>query len=250
MKRQTTTLLIDDEPLARQLLREYLQDYPAVRIIGECTNGKQAVHTINELRPDLVFLDIRMPGMDGFEVLEHIAHVPRVIFSTAYGDHALKAFEANAVDYLLKPYDRRRFSRAMEKVLGSKDPSAVDVDRMVAVMQQLQAPGDHPERIFVRTGKKITPVLIPDILWIEAEEDYTRIHTASGSHLCNLSMNTLEARLDPSRFSRVHRSHIVATQAIGHLTGDGEGGFIAVLKNGVKVRVGRTYAPKIREMIW
>ena len=250
MKRALTTILVDDEPLARQLLREYLEDFPEIRIVGECRNGKQAIKAINELRPDLVFLDIRMPGMNGFEVLEHLTSVPHIIFSTAHGDYALKAFETNAVDYLLKPYDRRRFSRAVQKAIGRKATPAGDIDRIVELLQHSKDPGEFPERIFVRVGRKITPVQVHDILWIEAEEDYSMIHAASGSHLCSLSLNALEERLNPSLFIRVHRSHIVACNAIEHLSGDGEGGFVAVLKDGSRVKVGRTYAPKIRQIVW
>jgi two-component system LytT family response regulator len=250
MKREMTTILVDDEPLARQLLKEYLQDFPGIRIVGECKNGRQAIKAINEHRPDLVFLDIRMPGMDGFEILEHLIYVPRIIFSTAYGDYALKAFEMNAVDYLLKPYDRRRFSRALQKAIDRRTTSTGDIDRIVELMQQSKEPGEFPERIFVRVGRKITPVQVRDILWIEAEEDYSLIHASSGAHLCNLSLNALEERLNPSHFMRVHRSHIVACNSIEHLSGDGEGGFVAVLKDGAKVRVGRTYASKIRQIVW
>ena len=250
MKKALTTILVDDEPLARQLLREYLEDFPDIRIVGECRNGKQAVKAINELRPDLVFLDIRMPGMDGFEVLEHLTCAPHIIFSTAYGDYALKAFETNAVDYLLKPYDRRRFSRAVHKAIGRKATSTGDIDRIVELLHHAKEPGEYPERIFIRIGKKIAPIQVRDILWIEAEEDYSMLHTSGGAHLCNLSLNALEERLNPSQFMRVHRSSIVACNSIEHLSGDGEGGFVAVLKDGSRVKVGRTYAPKIRQIVW
>jgi two-component system, LytTR family, response regulator len=250
MNRTTTTILVDDEPLARQLLREYLQDFPEIRIVAECKNGRQAVKAINEHRPDIVFLDIRMPGMDGFEVLEHLTHMPHIIFSTAYGDYALKAFDLNAVDYLLKPYDRKRFSRAVRKALTGVTAPSGGIDQILNVLQHAREPGEYPERIFVRVGKKITPVQVRDILWVEAEQDYSLLHTANDAHLCNLSLNALEKRLHPSQFMRVHRSHIVACNSIEHLSGDGEGGFVAVLKDGSKVRVGRTYAPRIRQIVW
>jgi two-component system LytT family response regulator len=250
MKTGMTTILVDDEPLARQLLREYLQDFPDIRIVGECKNGRQAIKAINEHRPDLVFLDIRMPGMDGFEVLENLTYVPHIIFSTAYDDYALKAFEMNAVDYLLKPYNRKRFSRAVRKVVDRNIKPVEAIERIVRVLQQSKEPGEYPERIFVRVGRKITLVQVSDIMWIEADGDYARLHTRSGVHLCNLSLNALENRLDPSQFLRVHRSYMVATESIEHLTGDGEGGFVAVLKDESKVKVGRTYASKIRQIVW
>jgi two-component system LytT family response regulator len=250
MKSSITTILVDDEPLARKLLKEYLQDFPQIKIVGECKNGRQAIKAINENKPNLVFLDIRMPGIDGFEVLENLKHVPSIIFSTAYGDYALKAFEANAVDYLLKPYDRKRFARAVQKALERSTKSDDEIERIVRVLQQSKETEGCPTHIFVRVGRKIVSVQVGDIVWIEAEGDYTRLHTNSGTHFCNLAMNTLEEKLNPSGFIRVHRSYIIAKDSVEHLTGDGEGGFIAVLKNKTRVKVSRTYAAKIRDVIW
>jgi two-component system LytT family response regulator len=241
---------VDDEPLARKLLKEYLQDFPDIKIIAECKNGRQAIKAINENRPDLVFLDIRMPGLGGFEVLQNLKHMPYIIFSTAYGNYALKAFEMNAVDYLLKPYDRKRFSRAVQKVLDRVSKSSDDMERIVRVLQQSKETEGYPTRIFVRVGRKIVSVQVGDIVWIEAEGDYTRLHTDNGTHLCNLAMNILEEKLSPSGFLRVHRSYMIAKDFVEHLTGDGEGGFIAVLKNKTRVKVSRTYAAKIRDVIW
>jgi two-component system LytT family response regulator len=250
MKNRMTTILVDDEPLARKLLKEYLQDFAQIKIVGECKNGRQAVKTINENKPDLIFLDIRMPGMDGFEVLENLKHIPHIIFSTAYGDYALKAFEMNAVDYLLKPYDRKRFSRAVQKVLERTSKPSDDIERIVRVLQQSKETEGYPQRIFIRIGRKIVSVQVEDIIWIEADGDYTRLRTNNGAHLCNLSLNALGERMDPSRFLRVHRSYIIANKSIEHLASDGEGGFIAMLKDKSKVKVSRTYAAKIRDVIW
>jgi two-component system LytT family response regulator len=250
MKAISTTILVDDEPLARKLLKEYLRDFPEITIVGECGNGRQAVKAINENKPDLVFLDIRMPGMDGFEVLENLRHIPRIIFSTAYGDYALKAFEANAVDYLLKPYDRKRFARAVQKAVERNIKSNDEIERIARVLQLSKETEGYPTRIFVRVGRKIVSVQVGDIVWIEAEGDYTRLHANNGTHLCNLAMNTLEEKLNPSGFLRVHRSYMIAKDSIEHLAGDGEGGFIAVLKNKTRVKVSRTYAAKIRDVIW
>jgi two-component system LytT family response regulator len=250
MKTMLTTILVDDEPLACQLIKEYLQDFPQIRIVGECRNGRQAIKAINEHRPDLIFLDIRMPGIDGFEVLEHLNYVPQIIFSTAYDDYALKAFELNAVDYLLKPYDRKRFSCALQKAMKRTATPELDVERIVQVMQQSKEPEGYPKRIFVRVGRKIISVQVNDIVWIEADGDYSHLHTHSGLHLCNLSLNALEDKLDPSCFIRVHRSFIIAANAIESLVSDGEGGFIPRLKDQAKVKVSRTYAAKIRQIIW
>lgn len=250
MKKNYSAVIADDEPLSRKMIREYLQDYPEVIIVGECRNGRQAVKAINEGKPDIVFLDIRMPGMDGFEVLEHIDQTPHVIFVTAHGDYALKAFEVNAVDYLLKPYDRKRFSRAIRKVIDRGTESNDEIERILRVLQQSKEREDFPERIFVRNGRKIISVQLHDIQWVEAYGDYVRLHTKSGIHLCSLSMNTLEGRLDSRQFLRVHRSYIIAENSIDHLGGDGEGGLVAFLKDGSKVKVSRTYAAKLKKNIW
>ena len=243
-------VIVDDEPLARQMIREYLADFPDVKIVGECKNGRQAVRTINDEKPDLVFLDIRMPGMDGFEVLEHLKSIPRIIFSTAYDDFALKAFEVNAVDYLLKPYDRKRFAKSVRKVLQQQQVPAGDFERIVKLLQEARQTSKYPTQIFVRAGNKIVAVQTEQVLWVEADGDYAKLHTEEGSHLSNLSLNALVSRLDPAKFVRVHRSSIVARRAVKQLKSDGEGGFVATLQNGAQVRVSRAHAAKMRELIW
>ena len=250
MRKKYSTIIVDDEPLARKLIKEYLQDFPEIRIVGECKNGKQAVTAINAIKPDLVFLDISMPGMNGFEVLEHIDLMPHIIFTTAFGDYAIKAFEVNAIDYLLKPYDRKRFSKAIQKVIDRSTTSSDEIERIMHVMQQSKEPEDQRQRIFVRVGSKIISIQLHDIVWIEADGDYTQLHTNTGIHLCNVSLNGLEQRLDSDQFLRVHRSYIIASNSIEHLRGDGEGGFVAFLKDKSKVRVSRTYAAKLRGIIW
>jgi len=243
-------VIVDDEALARQLINEYLQEYPQISVIAECRSGRQAIKAINEGKPDVVFLDIRMPGMDGFEVIEHLDHAPRIVFCTAHTDFALKAFEVNAVDYLLKPYDRKRFARAIQKVLEGHRSETDEFDRLVKVLQEVRSPNAKFESVFVRSGKRITAVRTADILWIEANGDYCDLHTDNASYLSNLSLSALESRLDPVKFTRVHRSFIVSTAAITHLTSDGEGGYVALLRNGARVRVSRTYGAKIKQLIW
>lgn len=243
-------VIVDDEPLARQIVREYLEDFPSITVVAECSTGKQAIRTINQKKPDIVFLDIRMPGMDGFEVLEHLMYLPRIIFSTAYSDFALKAFEVNAVDYLLKPYDRSRFAKAVQRVLQIGHPRAEEYDRLLQLLQDIRMHTKHPDRFFVRLGKRILSVQTSEIQWIEADGDYSKLHVSKQEYFCNLSLNALEQQLDPNRFLRVHRSFIIARDAIESLKGDGEGGFIATLTGNTKVRVSRTYAGKIKGLIW
>lgn len=243
-------VIVDDEGLARQLINEYLREYPQISVIAECRSGRQAIKAINEGKPDVVFLDIRMPGMDGFEVIEHLDHAPRIVFCTAHSDFALKAFEVNAVDYLLKPYDRKRFARAIQKILEAHRSETDEYDRLVKVLQEVRSHNAKFESVFVRSGKRITAVRTADILWIEANGDYCDLHTDDNSYLSNLSLGELEARLDPVKFTRVHRSFIVSTAAITHMTSDGEGGYEAMLRNGARVRVSRTYGAKIKHLIW
>jgi two-component system LytT family response regulator len=243
-------VIVDDEPLARQIVREYLGDFPSIEVSAECGNGKQAVRTINQKKPELVFLDIRMPGMDGFEVLERLTYLPSVIFSTAYSDFALKAFEVNAIDYLLKPYDRKRFAKAVQRVVQRGRPRAEEFNRLLGLLQDARGHSGHPDRFFVRLGRRLLSVRTSEIQWIKADGDYSKLHTPKEEFFCNLSLNALEQQLDPGRFIRVHRSSIVAKDAIQTLSGDGEGGFIASLTNNVKVRVSRTYAGKIKALIW
>ena len=230
-------LLVDDEPPARNLLREYVEeDYPDIEIIAECGTGREAIDAINEHAPDLVFLDIQMPGLDGFDVLERIDVLPHLVFSTAYDEFALQAFDAGAVDYLLKPYSRARFRKAVDRVRDRAGEPAAPSD-------------DYAERLYVQQGSKIIPVPTDDIIYIEAAGDYSKLHTAEDTYLSNQGIGALDERLDGDRFLRVHRSAIIALPAVDHLVSDGSGGYEAYLTGRRRVRVSRTYAPKIRELI-
>ena len=244
------TILIDDEQPARDIMKHYLKDFREIEIIGEFADGFSGLKAIQDLKPDLVFLDVQMPKLTGLELLELLETPPIIIFSTAYDQYALKAFEMNAVDYLLKPYDRKRFTQAIHKVLNRSVKLENEIDRIVQVVQQSKEQGSYPNRIFIRKGKRIVSVEVGSILWIEADGDYTQLHTNNGTHLCNLSLNTLEERLDPSCFIRVHRSSIIAQGSIEHLQSDGEGGFVAMLKDKSKVKISRTHAATLRKIIW
>lgn len=244
-----SALIIDDEPLARKMIAEYLAGYPGVHLLGMCKNGREAVKDIQKLQPDLIFLDIQMPGLNGFEVLEQITHAPFIIFSTANDSFAIQAFETGAVDYLLKPYDKERFdkavSRAMER-LEKKESFAQDVS---ALLQAIKSSDSLAGQLMIRVGDRIIPVQMDDITWIEAAGDYARIHTQDASYLCSQGIGALEKRLDAARFARVHRSSIIAISAIRHIRSDKEGGYHATLTNGKEVKVSRSFAPKIRRLI-
>ena len=244
-------LIVDDEPPARTLLQEYLADIDRIEVIGTCGTGREAIDAINEQAPDLVFLDIQMPGLDGFDVLERIETLPTIIFSTAYDEYAIEAFDAGAVDYLLKPYSRGRFQTAVERALERHEQDAdAYADRLATLLQEARrADDDAPERLYVRHGEKIIPVDPDDIRWIEAAGDYAKLHTAEKTYLSSTGIGALAERLDSGRFARVHRSHIIAFPAVDHLRSDGSGGYHAILDDGTKVRVSRSYAPDIRDRL-
>lgn len=248
-------LIVDDEPPARDMVREYLtEEYPEIEIIGECGTGREAVGRINEALPDLLFLDIQMPGLDGFDVLARIDAVPSIIFSTAYDEYAIQAFDAGAVDYLLKPYSRARFRKAMDRALERADqdrPPERYAERLNALLEATreESSGDVPNRLYVRHGEKIVPVDPADIVYVEAAGDYARLHTEDETHLSSAGIGELEDRLEEARFLRVHRSTIVALPAVKHLTSDGSGGYWAQLRTGDRVRVSRSYADRIRDLI-
>lgn len=244
-------LIVDDEPPARDLLREYLDAVDAIEIIGECGTGREAIEAINEQAPELVFLDVQMPGLDGFDVLERIETLPTIIFSTAYDEYALEAFDAGAVDYLLKPYSRARFQKAVARALDRHDRTDdAYVDRLTTLLQKARASEDEtPDRIYVRHGDKIIPVAPEDIRWIEAAGDYAKLHTAENTYLSSAGLGELVDRLDPKQFARIHRSHAISFAAVDHLRSDGSGGYHAVLDDGTRVRVSRSYAPDIRDRL-
>lgn len=241
-------VIVDDEPLARSIIKEYLEDYAEITIVAECSNGREAIEQINALAPDLVFLDIQMPGLTGFEVLEQLEWLPKIVFSTASESFALHAFDSGAIDYLLKPYNRARFRQAVERVL-EKHEAPVSRQAVEHLLEYIKKPDQPLHRLFVKKAEKIIPVAVDSILWIEAAGDYSTLHTAETSHLCSLGLGALHERLDEARFVRVHRSTIIAFSAIQHIVSDGEGGYLATLVNEKRVRISRTYAPQVRDYI-
>ncbi|WP_420455491.1 LytR/AlgR family response regulator transcription factor [Rubrivirga sp.] len=245
----TRALIVDDEAPARRMVRDALEALGAeVEVVGECANGIEAVAAIARSddagRPvDLLFLDVQMPGLSGFEVLDAVAGrglaVPAVVFSTAFDRHAVRAFEVAAVDYLLKPFTQARFAEAVGRALAP--------ERVVEVVRQ--ASPRWAERLLVEDGGVFVPVATADVLWAEAAGDYTKLHTRTRTYLASQGIGALAERLDPARFARVHRSTVVALDALRALERDASGGFVARLADGAVVRVSRTYADTIRDMM-
>ena len=236
------TIIIDDEPLARTIVVDYLRDHPEVTVVAECNDGFEGVKAIAEHKPHLVFLDIQMPRINGFEMLELVDDPPSVIFTTAFDEHAIKAFEANAVDYLLKPFSKERFDKAMQKWLQQRDTSPAPG------IQELRQP-EEANRIVVREGPNIRIIPVGEVLYIEAYDDYVKIHTDEGTFLKNRTMASFEERLDPLQFVRVHRSFIVKIDHIIRLEPHEKEGHIAVLSDGKKVNVSKNGYTRLKQLL-
>jgi len=258
---QVSVLIVDDEPVARAGLRQLLGEIDWLECIGEADNGEAAAHAIDSLRPDLVLLDIQMPGMSGLDVLRRITHQPMIVFTTAYAQHAVAAFELGALDYLLKPFGEERLRAALERVralLGEPRPSAFDRYSEAVARAPMQ-------RLFVRTGRSIVPLPVGEIAWFEAIGDYIAAHVgaahvgtahagaahgaapaASAPHVLHLSLAQLELRLDPQRFVRIHRTHIVNLDHVAAFRRELTGNVMAELKDGTCLAVSRAKARELR----
>ena len=231
-----TVLVIDDEEPARNLIKTFLADQENIEIIGECADGFSAVKSINELKPQIVFLDIQMPRLTGFEVVELIEYHPVIVFATAYDQFALKAFEANAVDYLLKPYTKNRFLQALAKAIEKVDSVAVDGSQISKVAKIVDESTDLLDRIAVKIGTKVHVVAIQDVMYFEAEGDYVRIITAENRYLKEKTMKYFETHLNPNNFIRIHRSFIVNINSIGRIEYYDKETYIVFLKNNVQLK--------------
>ena len=245
-------LLVDDEPLAREGLRMLLSGDADVAAIYEAKDGSEAVRAIRDLRPDLVFLDVQMPEMDGFQVVREIGadHMPAIVFVTAHDQHAIQAFEINAIDYLLKPVSRERFTRALARAksrLGSR-PADETSRKIVSLLESLAAPPRYLKRLAVRSAGKTIFVEMKDVDWIEAAENYAQLHVGRSAHLVHVAMNTLEKSLDPEMFLRVHRSAIVNIARIRDLQPASHGEYMLTLTNGVRLQSSRTYNEKLKAL--
>lgn len=246
-------LVVDDEPLAREMLREMLLTDPQVVIVGESGNGHQAVEAIRTHAPDLLFLDVQMPELGGFEVLEALGKgpIPHVIFVTAYDQYAVRAFEVHALDYLLKPYDRERFDscwqRAREHILRQQN-GTVD-QRIITLLEELKAGSKYLERLVIKSGGRIYFLETSDIDWIEAEGNYVSVHSGKKSHLLRETISSLETQLDPKKFVRIHRSAIVRIDRIQELQPWFHGEYRVILQNGIQLTLSRNYRDKLQEAL-
>jgi two-component system, LytTR family, response regulator len=238
-------IICDDEDDARLLIQQYIADYPQLQVIKECSNGPESVKYIDELEPDLIFLDIQMPGLSGFQVLQKIVHVPQIIFSTAFDKYALKAFDNNAADYLLKPYTKERFGQAISKILLN---SIKNFESIRNLSNQLQTSYTaYPEKVLVENGSRMISLPVNDIVWIEADGDYTRLHVSQKFFLSSYGISMLEQKLNPTVFIRIHRSVIININLIKDVYRESNG-YHVNMQNGSQHKVGRSYADAIKKM--
>jgi two-component system LytT family response regulator len=238
-------IICDDEDDARLLIQQYISDYKMLTVINECSNGLDAVQAIDTLEPDLIFLDIQMPGLSGFQVLQKIVHVPQIIFSTAFDKYAIKAFDNNAIDYLLKPYTKNRFDQAIQKILNNSLNNKESIKKLSDSLQSNYSA--YPEKVLVEQGNRMVSLSIQDIIWIEAEGDYTKIHTANKSYLSSYGIGVLEQKLNPAIFTRIHRSAMVNINTIKEVFKE-PNGYRIILQNGTNHKVGRNYVDVIKKI--
>ncbi|HEX5725738.1 MAG TPA: LytTR family DNA-binding domain-containing protein [Longimicrobiaceae bacterium] len=257
------TLLVDDDPYARASVRTLLSQEPGVEVVGECADGVAALEAIGREDPDLVFLDVDMPELDGFGVLEALgdARMPAVVFVTAHEEHAIRAFEVHALDYVVKPFGmerfRRAFARAREAIAERDEPR---VERIQALLEQLReeqrglerilsGPVQYLERLMVKTGNRVLLLPTRDIDYVEAEGNYVKLHSGRAGYLVRWKIGALEERLDPRHFARIHRSTIVNLDRVKELRPWFAGDFIVALKDGTELKLSRGYRPRLEEQL-
>lgn len=248
-------LIVDDEPLARERVRTLLEKEPGIELVGECADGVSAVQAIQALAPDVVFLDVQMPELDGFGVVEKLVggKVPAVVFVTAHDQFALKAFEVHAVDYLLKPFDRERFLKALHRAtdLARRRETGELSQRLSALLADVRPPARPAqlERIAVKSSGRVVFVKVEDIDWLEAADNYVSLHVGSEEHLQRETLSTLEAQLPPGKFMRISRSTIVNVDRIKELQPLFHGEYAVILRNGTKLTLSRSYRDKLDQLL-
>jgi two-component system LytT family response regulator len=246
-------LIVDDESLARERIRDMLAADPEIEVLADCSNGQEALEAIKQHSPDLVFLDVEMPGMDGFAVLEALqpATLPVIIFVTAYDQYAVKAFEVYALDYLLKPFDKERFEKALARVKSHirHEKSENLTERILSALEEIKTKPVHLERMVIKMNGHVFFVKTEEIDWLEAEGNYVRLHAGKESYLLRDTISALESQLDPKRFVRVHRSAIVNVDRIQELQPWFHGEYRIILREGVQLTLSRSYREKLHELL-
>ena len=250
---RTRVLIVDDEPLARERLRTLLQEEPGFEVVGEAGDGTTGAESILALQPDLVFLDVQMPGADGFDVIDAVGtdKMPFVVFVTAYDRYALRAFDVHALDYLLKPFDRERFKQALVRARQQLDRNGNGEmeRRLAAIVSDLKPAKAKTDRFVVKSGGRIFFVRTGEIDWIEAAGNYVKLHVGNDSHLIRETMNAVESKLSPDLFVRIHRCHIVNIEQVRELQPWFNGEYVVFLKNGTRLTLSRGYRERLQERV-
>ncbi len=246
-------LIVDDEPIARERLRALLEREPDLEVLGECRDGNEAVAAIRRERPDLVFLDVQIPELDGFGVIRALSDdkLPVVVFVTAYDQYALQAFEVHAVDYLLKPFDEERFQRALlraRQAIQAEQGGGVN-ERLLALLKDLQPEPQYLERVVVKNSGRLFFLRTDELDWIESSGNYVCLHAGKESHLLRETMSALESRLDPARFIRIHRTAIVRIDAIKELHPLFHGEYEVALRDGTRLTLSRSYRDRLQSLL-
>jgi two-component system LytT family response regulator len=246
-------LIVDDEPLARRRIHKLVSADPEIDLVGDCANGREAIAAIHGQKPDLVFLDVQMPEISGFEVLEALEAEaqPLVIFVTAHDRYALRALEVHAFDYLLKPFDKTRFEKTLQQAkerIRTESKGEVNT-RTLALLEELRARTTHLERLIVKTGGRVFFIKADDIDWLEAEGKYVRLHVGKETHLLREAISSLESRLDPKKFLRIHRSHIVNIERIQELEAWFHNEYRVLLRDGTKLMMSRSCRKRLGELL-
>jgi two-component system LytT family response regulator len=241
-------IIIDDEPLARSIVVEYLQNFPDLVVAQVCSNGYEGVKAIQQYKPDLIILDIQMPKINGFEMLELIENPPAVIFATAFDEYAIKAFEAHAIDYLLKPFNQERFEKAINKWREQKNKSTGE-KQTKQLLDDVALTAPQNQRVVIKDGSKIKIIPVQDISYLEAADDFVKVFTKEGYFLKNKTMSHFEQVLDPTQFVRSHRSYIINLQQITRIDPYEKDNHVAILRSGAKVPVSRTGYPKLKAIL-
>ncbi len=240
-------IVVDDEPLARAVVREYIGAHPGVEVVAECANGFDAVKAVTELAPDLMFLDVQMPKLSGFEVLELIGRDVPVIFTTAYDQYALRAFEVHAVDYLLKPFSEERFAEALSRARGRlQAPEADDVEALVSDARVRTGP---LERVLIRDGSQVHVLPIDRIDYVEAQDDYVSFKSEGRQYLKDQTMASIEAAMDPARFVRIHRSYLLNIERIARVELYAKDSRVAILRDGTRLPVSRAGYARLAKLL-
>jgi len=249
MSDKIRTIVIDDENLAREITKGYLSKHPEVEIIAECSNGFDAIKKINDEKPDLIFLDIQMPKINGFEMLELLEEPPAIIFTTAYDQYAIKAFEVSAVDYLLKPFSEERFNDALQKSYEAIKDKFQQNSAIKNIIDHNDEKIEFLERVVIKDGTKISILPVDSIKWIEAQDDYVMLNSDQGRFLKKKTMRYFENHLDENVFIRIHRSYIINADYIQHLEQTGKESYQLILKNGKELPVSKTGLAKLKSTL-